>query len=128
MLFLNMVVKMMIKKQLYSEFNRRAKFGNMKSVPNNNSGDNDEVFVPVFSLWCKPQKRTANQSYSIYGTELQNTITIVIRHTESVKSNMKVMYDGHLYNIEINNPDDSGSYLAYDYLTLKAIKKVSQSE
>ncbi|MDB8867678.1 phage head closure protein [Pediococcus acidilactici] len=113
-----------MKKILFSEFNHRIKFGKMHPVRNDNTGDNDEMFVPELEVWCKPQKRTANQSYSIYGTDLEGTEVIVIRHNEQVKEMTKASYGGKEYDIVVNNPDESGNYLAYDYITLKLSQKV----
>ncbi|WP_437394956.1 phage head closure protein [Melissococcus plutonius] len=115
---------MIMVKMLYSKFNKRAQFGSIKTTRNDNTGDNDQVFVPLFVKWCKPQRRTANQSYTIYGTALEGTVVIVIRHDIRVNDKLKVKYDGDIYDIVINSPDDSGGYITYDYLTLRKIKKV----
>lgn len=114
----------MVKKLLFSEFNQRIKFGDVKYVRNPNTGDNDEEFVPDFEMWCKPQKRTVNQSYSIYGTDLEGTIVVVIRHDNRVSSKLKAEYKGQTYDIVVTNPDETGAYMAYDYLTLRQVKKV----
>lgn len=114
----------MVKKLLFSEFNQRIKFGDVKYIRNPNTGDNDEKFVPDFEMWCKPQKRTANQSYSIHGTDLEGTIVVVIMHDDRVSTKLKAKYKEQTYDIVINNSDESGTYMAYDYLTLRQVKKV----
>lgn len=113
------------KKQLFSEFNQRIQFGDIESVANDNTGDYDESFVSKFALWCKPQKRTTNQAYSIYGTSLDGTIVVVVRHDGRLSTQIKAQYKGELYEIAVYSPDESGDYLSYDYLTLKLVKKVS---
>ncbi|WP_180370646.1 phage head closure protein, partial [Oenococcus oeni] len=63
-----------------------------------------------------------NQTYQIYGTELQDTIDIVVRHDPTIQKQFLLLdTDGKQYSIESISPDDSGSLNAFDILTLKSI-------
>lgn len=113
----------MPRKILPSMFNRRATFGIIKSIQNSNSIGYKQHFVANFSLWVYPQKRTLNQQYQVYKTELQDSIVLVIRHNSKVNDQLKIKYDNKLYQILHISSDDSFNYMTYDYLTCKEIKK-----
>ncbi|MDG6191142.1 phage head closure protein [Lactococcus garvieae] len=109
--------------KLFSDFNKRITIGTIESVPNKNTGDNDADFVPQFSLWAKVQRRTANQSNTIYGTALEDSLVLAVRHDDRLSKALKVQYSGDVYDIVIHNKDESNNYLLYDYLTVRLFKK-----
>lgn len=105
-------------------FNKRVGFGNIKNTLNKNVGDYDSEFVSQFSLWCYPQKRTLSQQYQLLGQELQDSIILIVRHSEDINKQLQVKYNDQLYDILDISSDDSLNYMAYDYLTVKLTNKV----
>lgn len=113
----------MSRKILPSQFSKRVSFGIVKSVQNDNSMGYRQEFVEQFKLWAMPQKRTRNQQYQVFQTELQDSIVLVIRHNLKVNKQLKVQYDGKLFDILDISSDDSLNYSAYDYVTIKSVTK-----
>ncbi|WP_419154097.1 phage head closure protein [Weissella viridescens] len=105
------------------EFNRKAKFGEMKSVQNENTGAQVKTFVPLFSLYYAPVRRGLSLESQLEGTKFENTITIVIRHQAKVSDAMLVELDGVQYSIVNVESDDTNKYVAYDFVILKRIEK-----
>ncbi|MHA5097166.1 phage head closure protein [Oenococcus oeni] len=102
--------------------NKRGQFGSVGTVTNPNTGSSTRQFVASFSRWYAVRTRTMNQTYQIYGTDLQDTIDIVIRHDPSIQKQFLFLdTDGKQYSIESISPDDSGSLNAFDILTLKSV-------
>ncbi len=102
--------------------NKRGQFGSVETVTNPNTGSSTRQFVASFSRWYAVRTRTMNQTYQIYGTDLQDTIDIVIRHDPSIKPPLLFQdSQSNQYNIVSVSPDDTGSLNAFDILTLKAI-------
>lgn len=101
------------------QFNHKVYFGSFKTFINENSGNLNDGFVSDFSLWCSPYMRSINQRFSLEGTKLADTITIIVRHNKRINNKLIVQYKGDLYKIVDLSIDDSNSYLKYDYLTLK---------
>lgn len=114
----------MPRKLLPSMFNKRIEFGTVKSVEDDNTGDYKETFVSQFSLWAYPNKRTLNQQYQLLGTNLTDTIVLIIRHNSNVNDSLKLKYNGQQYDILDVSSDDSLNYMSYDYLTVKLTSKV----
>ena len=108
-------------------FSKKADFGTTKSVLNDNSGVNEPCFVKQFSLHVYPQKRTLDMQYRALGTNYQNAITLVVRHTHQINDQLKVKYDGEEYQIINISSDDSTNYQTYDFLTLQKIDGESGS-
>ena len=102
-------------------FSKHAEFGITKSILNKNSGVNEPKFVKQFILHVYPQKRTLDMQYRALGTNYQNAITLVVRHTHRINDQLKVRYDGELYQIINISSDDSANYQTYDFLTLQRI-------
>ncbi|WP_057742887.1 phage head closure protein [Liquorilactobacillus capillatus] len=113
----------MPKKFLYSDFNQRIQFGTVKSVLNDNIGDYDIKFIADFKTWCKPSKRSRMQQYSLYGTSLNDSLDLIVRHDDRISTELKALYKGQVYDILVYNPNDGNNYMAYDYLTIKISKK-----
>lgn len=102
-------------------FSKRAEFGVTKSILNKNSGVNEPQFVKQFSLHVYPQKRTLDMQYRALGTNYQNAITLVVRHTHRINDQLEVKYDGEKYRIINISSDDSTNYQTYDFLTLQRV-------
>lgn len=102
-------------------FSKHAEFGVTKSILNKNSGVNEPQFVKQFSLHVYPQKRTLDMQYRALGTNYQNAITLVVRHTHLINDQLEVKYDGEKYRIINISSDDSANYQTYDFLTLQRV-------
>lgn len=114
---------MALNKLTPAAFNKQADFGTVTTKVNLNTGTNNQkVFKPELILWCAPYTRSLNQSY-LLAPELQNTIVIVVRHNSKINDALKVNYQGTLYSIADLSIDDSNTYIAYDYVTLRKIVK-----
>lgn len=113
----------MSKKYLPSEFSKIASFGEVKSAPNA-AGVNIPKFVGLFKLHYRPVKRTQNQTYLAKQSGLDDTFNICIRHNEKVHSKMQVKIKNVNYDIVTISPDDAEGFGKYDFITLRAKKKV----
>ena len=113
----------MSKKYLPSEFKQTAKFGAVKSVPNA-AGVNIPKFAELFTLHYRPVRRTQNQTYLARQSGLDDTVNICIRHNPKVTEKLQVEIRGTKYDIATINPDESTGFGKYDFLTLRAKKKV----
>jgi SPP1 family predicted phage head-tail adaptor len=105
-----------------SELNKRITFGTVQSIELP-SGVNKPTFVPQFSVWCKKWVRSLSQTYSLIGTEYQDTVTVVIRHNPAVNDSLQATLDGVTYNLLNVNPDESANPIGYDTVTLKKVGK-----
>lgn len=102
-----------------SDFNRKAEFGDLKSVKNTNTGGYRKEFVKQFSLWFASRTRTISQQVSLVGTEWENTKVIVTHHMTKLEDIQLVKISGVVYDVVSYSPDDSNNYMTYDYITLK---------
>lgn len=102
-----------------SDFNRKAEFGNLKSVKNPNTGGYKKEFVKKFSLWFAPRTRTLSQQVSLVGTEWENTKVVVTRHASKLEGIQLAKIGEVTYDVVSYSPDESNKYVAYDYITLK---------
>lgn len=100
-----------------SDFSRTVELGSPKSHPTG-AGLNISSFVPAYSLHYKQQKRTLTQQYTLVGTRLDNSITIITRHDARNAAQQQARLDGIVYDIADVSPDDSNDAIRYDYLTL----------
>lgn len=82
------------------------------------AGLNISSFVPAYKLHYKQQKRTLTQQYTLVGTRLDNSITIITRHDARNAAQRQARLDGIVYDISDISPDDSNDAIRYDYLTL----------
>lgn len=105
-----------------ADFTRKAELGSPQSHKTG-AGLNISSFVPVYSLHFKQQKRTLTQQYTLVGTRLDNSITIIVRHDTRNASQKQARLDGVVYDIADVSPDDSNDAIRYDYLTLTKIAK-----
>lgn len=105
------------------KFNKVADFGSMKSVQNPNTGSRSTKFVKDFSLHYMIKNRTLNQQYATLGTSFENTITMIVAHSNKLTENQIVQINGKTYKIINISFDDSTQAIRYDYLTLSANTK-----
>ncbi|WP_203623344.1 phage head closure protein [Lacticaseibacillus sp. 866-1] len=100
-----------------SDFSRTIDLGSPQSH-RTGAGINVTSFVPVYSLHFKQQKRTLTQQYTLVGTRLDNSITIIVRHDARNINQKQARLYGVVYDISDISPDDSNDAIRYDYLTL----------
>lgn len=105
-----------------SDFSRTIELGSPKSHTTG-AGINITSFVPAYSLHFKQQKRTLTQQYTLVGTRLDNSITIIVRHDARNIEQKQARLDGITYDISDISPDDSNNAIRYDYLTLIKVTK-----
>jgi SPP1 family predicted phage head-tail adaptor len=105
-----------------SDFSRKVDIGSPQSH-RTGAGVNISSFVPVYSLHFKQQKRTLTQQYTLVGTRLDNSITIIVRHDARNINQKQARLDGVVYDIADVSPDDSNDAIRYDYLTLTKTTK-----
>lgn len=103
------------------QFNKKAEFGTVKSKQLEN-GNTIKEFVPELTLHYMNWKRSIAQDNSIYGTDLEDTVMIVIRHNPKVNTKIECRLNGIVYDIVMDNVDDSNLYITYDILTLRERK------
>lgn len=105
-----------------SDFSRKVELGSPKSHTTG-AGLNITSFVPAYKLHYKQQKRTLTQQYTLIGTRLDISITIIVRHDERNVSQQQARISGVVYDIADVSPDDSNNAIRYDYLTLIKVTK-----
>lgn len=105
-----------------SDFSRKVELGSPQSHKTG-AGINITSFVPAYSLHFKQQKRTLTQQYTLVGTRLDNSITIITRHDDRNAAQQQARLGGIVYDIADVSPDDSNDAIRYDYLTLTKITK-----
>lgn len=105
-----------------ADFSRTVELGVPRSHKTG-AGINITSFVPAYSLHFKQQKRTLTQQYTLVGTRLDNSITIITRHDTRNAAQQQARLDGIVYDIADVSPDDSNDAIRYDYLTLTKITK-----
>jgi SPP1 family predicted phage head-tail adaptor len=105
-----------------SDFSRTVELGCPQSHKTG-AGLNISTFVPAYILRFKQQKRTLTQQYSLIGTRLDNSITIITRHDDRNINQQQARIDNVVYDIADVSPDDSNNAIRYDYLTLVKITK-----
>lgn len=105
-----------------SDFSRMVELGSPQSHKTG-AGINITSFVPAYSLHFKQQKRTLTQQYTLVGTRLDNSITIITRHDDRNAAQQQARLGGIVYDIADVSPDDSNDAIRYDYLTLTKTTK-----
>jgi SPP1 family predicted phage head-tail adaptor len=105
-----------------SDFSKTVELGSPQSH-RTKAGLNVSVFVPAYTLHFKQQKRTLTQQYTLIGTRLDNSITIIVRHDDRNIAQQQARIDGVVYNVADVSPDDSNNAIRYDYLALVKITK-----
>ena len=105
-----------------ADFSQTVELGSPQSHKTG-AGVNVNNFVPAYSLHFKQQKRTLTQQYTLVGTRLDNSITIITRHDARNASQKQARLNGVVYDISDISPDDSNDAIRYDYLTLTKVTK-----
>jgi SPP1 family predicted phage head-tail adaptor len=105
-----------------ADFSKTVELGSPQSH-RTGAGLNISTFVPAYTLHYKQQKRTLTQQYTLVGTRLDNSVTIITRHDARNVFQQQARISGTLYNIADVSPDDSNNVIRYDYLTLIKITK-----
>lgn len=107
-----------------------AEFCTLEAVENRNTGMTTVKPVTVMTQHYAPIRRTLNQTYSLVGTELDNTRIIAVQHTgklvdllESNPHKVQVRIKGAMYNIVTNSIDDTNVYIKYDLLTIRKVER-----
>ncbi|MDC2804831.1 phage head closure protein [Leuconostoc suionicum] len=104
-----------------SNFIGKVEFGTVKSVLNKNTGQKVPTFVVSTSkMRYAPRSRSITQSDSIFGTSIQETKIIAVRHNESLTENLKVRFvkTGNVHDIKYISSDESNTPVSFDYITI----------
>lgn len=104
-----------------SNFVGKVEFGTVKSIPNKNTGQKVPSFVPSTNqVRYAPRSRSITQSDSIFGTSIQDTKIIAVRHNESLTDQLKVRFvkTGKVHDIKYISSDESNTPISFDYITI----------
>lgn len=104
-----------------SNFVKKVEFGTVKSVLNKNTGQKVPSFVATTSqMRYAPRSRSITQSDSIFGTSIQDTKIIAVRHNDSLTDDLKVRFvkTGKVHDIKYISSDESNTPIAFDYVTI----------
>jgi SPP1 family predicted phage head-tail adaptor len=80
-----------------------------------------KVNQPVFSCWASVRIQYLTEVMSTIGTELQDTITFIIRHQQKyeITNDMTITFQGKTYKIIQINPDLQNKQ--FDTIIVKAV-------
>lgn len=92
-----------------------------KTVTSPINGSQVKKPVTVFSKKAGYRRRTINQTYSIQGTSLQDSILIGVRHDSRINKLLGVTLKGVNYKIETISPDETSAYIKFDLITLTKV-------
>ncbi|MFD1483872.1 phage head closure protein [Lacticaseibacillus baoqingensis] len=109
-----------MKKYSIARLNKVAEIGKTVSR-RTGAGINISTFEPTGTLFYGSYNRTVTQTYQITGTDLADTIAIVVRHTDTLNDSMLVRLAGTVYDIQSIAYDDDPN--AFDVVTLKKTTK-----
>ncbi|QEU48015.1 head-tail adaptor protein [Schleiferilactobacillus harbinensis] len=108
-----------MKKYAVSRLNKVAEIG--KTVNRKTgAGINVSTFEPTGTLFYGSYNRTVTQTYQITGTDVEDTIAIVVRHTDTLNDSILVRLAGIVYAIQSIAYDDD--IHGFDVVTLKKEK------
>lgn len=108
-----------MKKYAVSRLNKVAEIG--KTVNHKTgAGINVSTFEPTGTLFYGSYNRTVTQTYQITGTDVEDTIAIVVRHTDTLNDSILVRLAGIVYAIQSIAYDDD--IHGFDVVTLKKEK------
>ncbi|QXG58275.1 phage head closure protein [Lacticaseibacillus casei] len=85
------------------------------------AGINIPVFEATGTLFYGSYNRTVTQTYQITGTAIEDTIAIVVRHSDVLDKTVLVKLNGTVYQIQSIAYDDDPN--AFDVVTLKKTAK-----
>lgn len=106
-----------------SDLNLTVAFTETKTVTSPVNGSQVKRQVTAFTKKAGYRRRTLNQTYSIQGTSLEDTILIGVRHDERINKTFGVTIKGTNYKIESISPDMTNNYIKYDLITLSKVVK-----
>lgn len=100
--------------------NKKAEFGDMVAGENVNPNTGEPIleFKADFTLRAGVYSRSQSQQIALSGTDLEDTLVLIIRHNTKVSKKMKVKIDTDLYQIVSISFDDSLPN-SYDLITIK---------
>lgn len=104
-----------------SNFIGKVEFGTIKSVDNQNTGGKKKIFVTIGTqVRFAPRSRSITQSDSNFGTDLQETKIIAVRHNMEISDSLKVRFvkTGKVHDIKYSSPDESNTPIKFDYVTI----------
>ncbi|KAA8369801.1 head-tail adaptor protein [Leuconostoc carnosum] len=104
-----------------SNFIGKVEFGTIKSVDNQNTGGKKKIFVPDSpKMRFAPRSRSITQSDTIFGTDIQETKIIAVRHNMGLSESLKVRFvkTGKVHDIKYISADESNSPIKFDYITI----------
>ena len=104
-----------------SNFIGKVEFGTVKSVLNKITGQKVPTFlVSTNQMRYATRSRSITQSDSIFGTSIQETKIIAVRHNESLTENLKVRFvkTGKVHDIKYISSDESNTPVSFDYITI----------
>lgn len=96
-------------------------FTETKTVTSPVNGSQVKKPVTVFTKKAGYRRRTINQTYSIQGTSLQDSILIGVRHDPRINKLLGVTLKGVNYKIETISPDETNTYIKFDLITLSKV-------
>jgi SPP1 family predicted phage head-tail adaptor len=108
-----------------ADFTRKLQLGHWS--PEDIGGVNVDKFTADYTLHFTQQKRTLTQQYTLVGTRLDETITVIVRHDARNTTAEVAHFNNTDYSILDVSPDDGASYIRYDYLTLKKVSGHGES-
>lgn len=103
--------------------NKRIEVGTTNPVKNKNTGGYLPHFASLFTVWAGIKTRSIPQQYTIYGTDLQDTIILIVRHNPKIVAGQKIRMAGTIYEIVLKSPDETFNLNPYDLLTIQEVNK-----
>lgn len=109
-----------------SRLNHLIEFGVTETVDTDTLEGSVEKFVPKQKLHFAYYQRSQTQQYQLFGTDLQNTIVIVVRSQCHVDDTQlaRIKGDETTYKVMSISRGEAHSPINYDLITLKDVKKV----
>jgi SPP1 family predicted phage head-tail adaptor len=102
------------------DLNQRITFNKVVNVKDE-YGAYKRVNQPIYSCWASVRIQYLKEVMSTIGTELQDTITFIIRHQNKyeITNDMTITHDGKTYRIIQINPDIQN--YRFDTIIAKAV-------
>lgn len=102
------------------DLNQRITFNKVVNVKDE-YGTPTKVNQPIFSCWASIRVQYLKEIMSTIGTELQDSITFIIRHQQKyqITNDMTITHNGVTYKIIQINPDIQNK--KFDVIIAKAV-------
>lgn len=112
-----------------SRFNHLIEFGTTETVATDTLEGSKEEFIPKQTLHFAYYQRSQTQQYQLLGTNLQDTIVVIVRAQYHVDEEQlaRIKGDPTLYKIVTISRGEKHSPINYDLVTLKDRKKVGDN-